>query len=104
MVCYWRGMRCADSFGIVYQYLKGEIMRGFNHSHMFDIIESKRWQHDDGRTASLYGAVPYQSDPSGWHVITVGWTVRHKKTGIIGIGRKPWETRQEAEDWLHGRG
>jgi len=78
-------------------------MATFNHSHMFDLVESKQWQHDDGRTASLYGAVPYHSDSTGWRVVTVGWTVIHKKTGIVGIGRKPWKTKKEAEDWLYGR-
>ena len=78
-------------------------MPTFNHSHMFDLVESKQWQHDDGRTASLYGAVPYHSDHTGWRVVTVGWTVIHKKTGTIGIGRRPWKTKQEAEDWLYGR-
>lgn len=78
-------------------------MATFNHSHMFDLMESKQWQHDDGRTASLYGAVPYHSDPTGWRVVTVGWTVIHKKTGIVGIGRAPWKTKQEAENWLYGK-
>jgi len=80
-------------------------MPTLNHSHMFDIVESKRWVCDDGRTASIYGAFPWRSDRerSTWRIQIVGYTVQHKKTGTVGIGRQPWKTLQEAEDWLHGR-
>lgn len=80
-------------------------MSGLNHSHMFDIIESKRWVCDDGRTASVYGSVPWMSDAERpqWRIQVVGYTVQHKKTGTVGIGRKPWQTLQEAQDWLYGR-
>ena len=80
-------------------------MPGLNHSHMFDIIESKRWVCNDGRTASIYGAVPWLSDDErkDWTIQIVGWTVQHKKTGTVGIGRMPWKTLKDAEDWLYGR-
>lgn len=80
-------------------------MAGLNHSHMFDIIESKRWVCDDGRTASVYGSVPWLSDTERetWRIQIVGYTVQHKKTGTVGIGRQPWQTLREAEDWLFGR-
>ena len=80
-------------------------MSNFNHSHMFDIVESKKWVCDDGRTASIYGSCPWvsASERDQWRVQIVGYTVRHKKTGIVGIGRKPWETLEEAEKWLYGR-
>lgn len=80
-------------------------MTPLKHDHMFDIIESKRWVCDDGRTASIYGSIPWVSDSerSQWRIQIVGYTVQHKKTGTVGIGRKPWETREEAENWLYGR-
>ena len=80
-------------------------MAGLNHSHMFDIIESKRWICNDGRTASIYGSCPWASDSerNEWRIQVVGFTVRHKKTGTVGIGRKPWETLEAAQDWLYGR-
>ena len=80
-------------------------MRPLDHSHMFDLIESKRWICDDGRTASPYGSAPWVSDAdrARWQLQIVGWTVRHKKTGTIGIGRAPWTTREAAENWLYGR-
>lgn len=80
-------------------------MNGLNHSHMFDIIESKRWICDDGRTASVYGAAPWTSttERHRWQLQIVGWTVQHRKTGTVGLGRAPWPTREAAEDWLYGR-
>ena len=80
-------------------------MAGFDHSHMFDIVESKRWVSNDGRTASVFGAVPWLSDSEReqWRVQVVGFTVQHKRTGTVGIGRKPWDTLQEAESWLYGK-
>lgn len=80
-------------------------MTGLNHSHMFDIIESKRWICDDGRTASVYGAAPWTSttERHRWQLQIVGWTVQHRKTGTVGLGRAPWPTREAAEDWLYGR-
>lgn len=80
-------------------------MTGFDHSHMFDIIESKRWVSNDGRTASLYGSCPWMSDAERalWTLQVVGYTVRHKKTGTVGIGRQPWSTLEDAQNWLFGK-
>jgi hypothetical protein len=79
-------------------------MNGFDRSNFFEIIESRCWQAEDGRKASLYGAVPWTSeaDRLNWHVATVGWTVQHKKTGTVGIGQTPWKTKAEAEMWVYG--
>lgn len=64
----------------------------------YEVIESKRWQHSDGRTASIYGALPWvsEADRAGWQVVTVGWTVRNPINGQVGIGRPPCKTRDEA--------
>jgi hypothetical protein len=72
---------------------------------MYEVIESKAWKHKDGRTASLYGAVPYLSDAEkqNWKIETLGFTVRNNKTNTIGIGRTPWATKAEAEAWLNSR-
>ena len=80
-------------------------MTGLDHSATFEVIESKKWVCDDGRTASIYGACPWtsESERSQWRIQVCGYTVRHLKTGTVGIGRKPWPTRQAAEDWLYGR-
>ena len=68
---------------------------------MYEVIESKRWKHTDGRTASVYGAAPYLSDRKAWTVETVGFTVRNNKTETVGIGRAPWKTQAEAQAWVN---
>lgn len=64
---------------------------------VIEVIESKQWRHADGRTASLYGAVPYTSeaDKSNWSVVTVGYTWLNDN-GTVGLGRVPAKTREEA--------
>lgn len=67
----------------------------------YEVIESKVWRHDDGRTASIYGAVPFHSERERkfWQVETRGWTVRNTKTGVVGVSLPPWKTREEALEW-----
>ena len=67
----------------------------------YEVIESKAWKHDDGRTASLYGAVPWTSasEEPRWKVVTRGYTIRDNMSGTVGIGRQPWKTRAEAQAW-----
>lgn len=72
-----------------------------------EIIESKRWKHKDtGATASLYGAVPWSGAPgdqkSDWVLENVGWTIRWED-GTVGIGRQPFKTKEEAEEFLDER-
>jgi len=61
------------------------------------VIESKRWEHTTGATASIYGAVPWTdgNDAPNWKVVTVGWTWEHDD-GRIGLGRVPAKTKDEA--------
>lgn len=68
----------------------------------YTVIESKRRRGPGGRTASPYGAAPWTSEreKSQWHLETVGWTVRDEERGTVGIGRQPWETKREAEEWV----
>lgn len=67
----------------------------------YEVIESKSWRRDDGRTASIYGAVPWTSaaEESRWKIVTRGYTVRDAVNGTVGIGRVPWATRAEADAW-----
>jgi len=69
----------------------------------YEIIESKQWQCTDGRTASIYGSCPYVSDAdkAHWAIKTVGYTVRNTKTGTVGIGRKPFATLDEAQQFIN---
>jgi hypothetical protein len=68
----------------------------------FEVIESKHWVRDDGRTASIYGAVPWvsPSEEKRWKVVSRGYTVRDNERGTVGIGRQPWATRAEAQAWI----
>lgn len=85
--------------------MNDQLTRGLDHSKTFEVIPSRRWRRDDGLTASPYGAAPWTSDAERdrWTLEPVGWTVRHLKTGTVGIGRQTWPTEQAALDWLHGR-
>ena len=69
-----------------------------------EVIPSKRWEHKTtGRTASIYGAVPWTGGrgdrEEDWEMKTVGWTIRWSD-GTTGIGRQPFKSRREAQDWL----
>lgn len=68
----------------------------------FDVIESLVWKRDDGRSASPYGAVPWTSpaEEKRWQLVKRGYTVRNNERGTIGIGRQPWATRAEAQEWV----
>ena len=69
---------------------------------MYEVVESKRWKnHVTGETASIYGAVPWtrSADEGAWSMETVGWTVRNTRTNTVGVGRVPWGTRTEAQQW-----
>lgn len=67
----------------------------------YEVIESKHWVRDDGRTASIYGAVPWvsASEEKRWKIVPRGYTVRDNERGTVGIGRQPWTTRAEAQTW-----
>ena len=52
----------------------------------YGVIPSKVWKHKDGRTASIYGALPWYhgNDKDGWKIITRGYTIKDNKTNEIG--------------------
>ncbi len=73
---------------------------------MYTIIESKQWRNSKtGATASIFGSVPYCSDADkpDWKLETKGFTVRNERTGVVGIGRAPFTTREEAQAWIDSR-
>ena len=65
----------------------------------YEIIPAKRWVHTDGRTASIYGAVPYTSEAeqASWSIQSVGFTIRDNKTNTVGLGRKPFASMDDAQ-------
>ena len=72
---------------------------------MYRVIESRRWKHINGRTVSFHGSVPWMGeyDKQDWHVEITGWTIYNERTGTIGIGRVPFKTEQEAQNWINNR-
>ena len=48
------------------------------------VIPSKVWKHTDGRTASIYGALPWYGNNDGWEIITRGYTIKDQQTNEIG--------------------
>lgn len=65
------------------------------------VLESKRWRHVSGRTASPFGACPWTGAPGDrqedWTLETVGWTWENSN-GTYGLGRRDAATRAEAEE------
>lgn len=62
------------------------------------VIESKKWiNNKTGRTASIYGSVPYTNelDKQDWSIQVVGWTWQCAD-GTIGLGRVPVKSYDEA--------
>lgn len=64
---------------------------------VLQVIPSRKWVHVSGRTASLFGAVPYmsESEKPDWSIETAGWTWK-MDNGTIGLGRVPAKTEAEA--------
>ena len=65
---------------------------------VLEVIEAKHWRHTSGRTASIYGAVPYYTDAQRgeWAIETKGFTWR-MSNGTVGLLRPAAKTRAEAE-------
>ncbi len=69
----------------------------------YEVVESRCWVNSStGATASLYGSIPWTSedDKANWSVVVKGYTIQNNQTGVIGGGRVPWKTREEAEAWI----
>jgi hypothetical protein len=70
----------------------------------YEVIESKLWRSSEGRTVSIYGALPWYSEAQktaeGWYLSVEGYTVRDLSTGTVGIGRRPWNDRETAQAWV----
>lgn len=67
---------------------------------VIEIIESWHWVNiKDGRTASIYGSVPYANDRDAinWRKELRGFTWR-LDNGTVGLGRPPAKTRDEAKE------
>jgi len=69
----------------------------------YEVIPSRVWQGPNGRTVSPYGAAPWTSEAEKplWKLVEVGFTVRDRVNGTVGIGRRPWATKGEADAWVN---
>lgn len=65
----------------------------------FSVFPSRHWVHTSGRTASLFGAVPYVRDAEseGWSIKDAGFTIYDSLNNTYGCGRPPFKTAQEAQ-------
>ena len=81
-------------------------MNGFDRSNFFEPVPYRVYLRDDGKRASIHGAVPWVSDAEKprWTTVTAGYTVFHKVSGTYGIGRKPWDTLEQCQAWINGTG
>ncbi len=68
----------------------------------YEVIESKVWIGPNDQKVSIYGSVPYTSeaDKKLWSIKTIGYTVYDNVRNTVGVGRVPWKTKEEAEDWV----
>lgn len=67
-----------------------------------DVIPSRVWVNKrNGRTASIYGSVPWlsQAEKEEWEMKTRGWTWK-LNDGTVGLGRVPAKTREEAVELM----
>ncbi len=72
----------------------------------YTVIESLVWVNTHtGQRASTFGAIPWTdpADRPSWTLQAVGYTVRDNRLGTVGIGRKPWDTREQAQQWVNGQ-
>ena len=68
----------------------------------YTVVESKVWKHTSGRTASIYGALPWytKSEKEQWTMESRGYTIRDNKTNEIGrMIRKPFATFTQAQEY-----
>lgn len=65
------------------------------------VIQARRWQGPNGRTASLYSAQPWSTDEESkaWSIVSTGWTILWDD-GTQGCGRPPFKTEAEARAFL----
>lgn len=67
----------------------------------YEVIENRHWEANNGRTASLYGAVPWVSEGErlalAWHVVSRGFTIRDNVTNTIGLCLPAFPDRDSAQ-------
>lgn len=63
---------------------------------IYEVVENKVMAHPEkDYKVSIHGAHP----GPGWRVVTQGYTVYNRRTGTYGVGRVPWQNREDAQKW-----
>ena len=67
-----------------------------------EVVPYAHWLSDDGRKASIHGAVPWRSnaEKAHWKVVESGFTIYNKHENTYGMGRPPFKTHSEAEAYI----
>lgn len=67
----------------------------------YEVVPHSFYRHVSGKTASYHGALPWcnASEQLQWTFVQEGYTVYNPLTNEFGIGRVPWNTREEAQAW-----
>jgi hypothetical protein len=65
----------------------------------YEVVASRFWRRNDGKSASPYGACPWtsQAEKSRWKLEEAGFTIRDNASNTVGLGRLPFKTMEEAE-------
>jgi hypothetical protein len=67
---------------------------------MYEVVEAMRWVHKDGRTASVYGSLPYWGENDGWEIKKVGYTAYHPNSNTYGCGCPVLTTVENVQAWI----
>lgn len=71
----------------------------------YEVVPHRVWRRDDGRTASVYGSLPWVSadEEKRWGLVEEGFTVYNPLTGEYGAGRPPFPTLEAAQAFAASR-
>ena len=66
----------------------------------YGIVKSFYWKHKSGRTASIYGSLPWTSaaDAENWKMVQRGWAIKDNHENTVGRIGRPSATLQELQD------
>lgn len=69
---------------------------------MLQVVPYTFYRHVSGKTASFWGAAPWvnEVEKADWSVVTEGFTVYNVESGTFGMGRPPFKTREEADQYV----
>jgi hypothetical protein len=65
----------------------------------YEVVPHVYFKRDDGRTASIHGALPWhtEAERGRWRTVEEGFTVYNPLTNQYGTGREPFATEEAAQ-------